>query len=112
MTAGPVPGFSARDIFDPKSFYNRLRSGFQPELKLRGLFYGFKRTARPGGNLPSPPARVASWCSLQMNPSVPSRHTSPTGFTSSAPTRSSSWPSRSSRRPIGRPRRRGAGRSS
>jgi hypothetical protein len=39
MTAVPAPAFSARDVFDPKGFYNRLRSGFQPELKLRGLFY-------------------------------------------------------------------------
>jgi hypothetical protein len=39
MTVQHAPRFSAADIFDPQSFYNRLRSGFQPELKLRGLFF-------------------------------------------------------------------------
>jgi hypothetical protein len=46
----PVPKFSARDIFDPKSFYNRLRSDPEPERKLRGLFdelHALREAQRP-----------------------------------------------------------------
>jgi hypothetical protein len=49
MTKQVNKAFSAQDIFDPKSDYNRMRSFFKEELKLRGLFYELKaaREAQP-----------------------------------------------------------------
>src|SRR5208282_3582189 len=49
MTNQPNKAFSARDVFDPRSDYNRMRSCFREELKLRGLFYELQaaREANP-----------------------------------------------------------------